>query len=146
MDTSSRWSENWRVVAPGDAVPIDVPRSERARRKVQERVYAFPIGTAVVLRDAAPGSRWRCQRFAGRAGLKLERMYLALPTVSAPAYLVQDNPASVAYFCSAILTVPPGLTRLAGPVEALLRLIRLLSPWRVVAALIPGRVAVGRRA
>lgn len=146
MLTSSRWSENWRAVAPSDAVPVDLPRSKRAWANVQERVRTLPVGTTVVLRDGALGSRWRCRRFAERAGVRLDRTYLAMPTVSAPAYLVQDSSASVAYFCRAILTVPPGLAVLAGPVEALLRSIRLLAPWRAVATLVPGRVVVGHRA
>jgi len=145
MIAPDRWERNLRVVAPGDAVRVDIPRSLHLRQIMQRRAFELPSGTAVVLRDAAPGSRWRCRRFARRAGIELERTYLALPSLSAPAYLVQDAPASVRYFCSAILTVPPGLAVFAGVVEGLLRLVQVVAPWRIVGIFVPGRVAVGRR-
>jgi hypothetical protein len=140
-----RWRTNWQVVAPAGAVRVDLSRSARLRRAQRRRVQAMPVGTWVVLCDSIPGSRWRCRSFAARAGVRLDREYAALPSMRAPAYLVQDARESSSYFCSAVLTVPPGAAVLAGLLELLLRLVGALALQGLIGVLSPGRVAVGRR-
>jgi hypothetical protein len=74
----------------------------------------------------------------------VENEYLAFPTASTPAYLVEDAPATVRVFVKTMLVAPPrGF--FAPMIEAAVALLRALSPWRLIRAVAPGRVVVGRR-
>jgi hypothetical protein len=74
----------------------------------------------------------------------LERTYLAFPSAEAPAYLVEDEPAPVRVFLKTILVVPPR-SRWSFPMLAAVHILRSLGMWRLVQALAPGRLLVGRR-
>ncbi len=144
MISTHRWRDNWRSVADGGAVYVELPRS-RARRGVSlTAVRELEAGTPVVLSASAPGAAGRCRAFASAAGISLERGYLAFPSASTPAYLVEDAPAPVLRFVTNVLVAPPR-TRFALPLEIGLALLRSLKSWRLVRALAPGRVVVGRR-
>lgn len=145
MAGAQRWKENWTVLGSPDAIRVDLPRSRAARRAMVGRVRALPVGAAVVLCDGALASRWRCRRFAARAGVRLERQYLALPSARSPAFLVEDARRPLSYFCAAVLSVPPGVALLAGPVGLLARAAAWLARAGVAGAIAPGRVAVGWR-
>jgi hypothetical protein len=82
---------------------------------------------------------------AEQGGILPEREYLAFPSADAPAYLVEDSPATVALFVDAIL-VPPPRGRFARPARLGVELLRR-SPRRasLFRALAPGRVVVGSR-
>ena len=144
MIGSDRWRGNWRIVSRPGTVRVDLGRSARRREAALRMVRELPTDADVVLCASAPGAARRCRAFAAESGLALEREYLAFPSAAAPAYLVEDAPAPVGVFMKAVLVTPPGI-RLSGPVDACLTLARTLSPWRLVRALAPGRVAVGRR-
>ena len=73
-----------------------------------------------------------------------EREYLAFPSAEAPAYLVEDEPASVRVFVQTVLAVPPR-TALALPMHLAFRVLRSFGTWRLTRMLAPGRVVVGRR-
>jgi hypothetical protein len=104
----------------------------------------LPAGTPVVLSAVAPGAIRRCRSFATETGIEVEGEYLAFPTVSAPAYLVEDAPATVHVFVKTMLVAPPrGF--FTPVIEAAIVLLRALSPWRLIRAIAPGRVVVGRR-
>jgi hypothetical protein len=139
-----RWRNNWLVVSPPGAVRVDLHRSAAKRRDVKRTVDALPAGTSIVLSAAAPAAIRRCRRFASETGIDVEREYLAFPTASAPAYLVEDAPATVRVFAKTILVAPP---RTLSPllIEAAVSVLRALSPWRLIRAVAPGRVVVGRR-
>jgi hypothetical protein len=139
-----RWRSNWRVVSPPGAVRLDLPRSVLKRRAVKRTVEDLPLGTPVVLCASAPRARGRCETFASRAGVELDRAYLAFPSATAPAYLVDDAPAPVDLFVKSMLVAPPG-TALSTPIAAVLAVIRAFGRWRLLRILAPGRVAVGRR-
>jgi hypothetical protein len=132
------------VASPPGAMQVSLPRSAARRRALTGTVRKLPLGTPVVLLASAPGASWRCRAFAVRAGLQLERGYLAFPSAAAPGYLVEDAPATVRAFVDAFLVAPP-LPLLSMVVDAGVALLRALSPWRAVRALAPGRVVVGRR-
>jgi hypothetical protein len=142
--------------APGSGLPLELIAPAGARlvvvpalvdRRVGWReVGALPAGTAVVLCDPRPGARARCRRFASRAGLAPGRAYLALPSLRRRLVLVEDGREPLRYACSALLAVPPGTTRLAAPLAAALALLRLPVVWRLLGAVVPGRVVVGWRA
>jgi len=142
---TERWKENLSVLGPPDAVRIDLPRSRAARRALVGRVRALPVGSAVVLRDGVLASRWRCRRFAARAGVRVERQYVALPSARSPAFLVEDGRRPLGYFCSAVLSVPPGVALLAAPAGLLAHAAAWLARAGLVGAIAPGRVAVGWR-
>jgi hypothetical protein len=141
---AERWRSNWRSVSPDGALRVDLSRSSARRRALERTIRELPRGTAVVLTASAPGAIGRCRAFALRAGIGLEREYLALPSAWAPAYLVEDSPAPVRVFVRTVLAVPPGST-LATPMGACLSVLRALSPWRFIRMVAPGRVVVGRR-
>lgn len=145
MKTHSRWDQNWRVVAPLDAVLVDVPRSRRGRRSARRRIYALPTGTPVVLVGRAVGARRRCRQLARAAGVRLTREYVPLPSARSPAYLVEDAPGPWRYFWSNVVTIPPGSPARTASTEAFLRVARHLSRGKLLAALAPGRVAIGSR-
>jgi hypothetical protein len=107
-------------------------------------VRDLPSGTPVVLFGSAPGAGRRCRRFASKTGIELKREYLAFPSAQAPAYLVEDAPASVKTFVKTVLVVPPR-AHLPAPAQAALTLLRRLSPWRPMRMIAPGKVVVGKR-
>ncbi|TMK32582.1 MAG: hypothetical protein E6G64_06625 [Actinobacteria bacterium] len=74
----------------------------------------------------------------------MERTYLAFPSAEAPAYLVEDEPASVRVFLKTILVVPPR-SKLSLPMLAAVRILRSLGTQSTMRTLAPGRVVVGRR-
>lgn len=144
MTGAERWRDNWRAVVPAGAVRVPVARS-RSRRRAQERVLRqLPAGSDVALCAAAPGATRRCRALASRAGLQISREYLALPSASAPGYLVQDAPAPVDLLVETVLVTPPG-SRLSALFDAGFRIVRRLKPHRLIRILAPGRVVVGRR-
>jgi hypothetical protein len=140
---NERWRENWLAVTPAGGVLVRVGRSRSERRASRRAVATLPSGTPVVLAASAPGAIRRCRLFASQTGVELERAYLALPSAEAPAYLVEDAPASIAFFLESVLSAPPGV-QLFGVVELALRVVRALRPWRLVRVAAPGRLAVGR--
>lgn len=143
VPSSERWRENWRAVSPSGAVMVPVGRSRGGRLEAHRAVASLPSGTPVVLTSGAPGAIRRCRSFASKAGIALEREYLALPSAEAPAYLVEDAPASVAVFLESVLFAPPGVP-FRGVVELAVRVVRALRPWRLVRAAARGRLVVGR--
>jgi hypothetical protein len=145
MIGEERWQDNWLVVSPAGAVPVDLQCSAAERRVLQQEVRELPARTPVVLFGPAPAAMRRCRTFACRAGIELERVYLAFPSATAPAYLVEDAPASVRAFVETVLVVPPR-TALSTPMQVVLRVLRGWSPWRAIRMIAPGRVVVGRRA
>ncbi|TMD05663.1 MAG: hypothetical protein E6J01_09440 [Chloroflexi bacterium] len=139
--TRSDWW--WELMPPG-AIRIDVPRSRPGRRRLPERLRELARGEQVVLCDPSPGSPRRCRRLADAAGLEIDREYLLLPSIHAPAYLVQDRPAALSYLWSAVLAVPPGRARSALLIDLGLRLTRRFAAWTLVGRAAP-RVVLARR-
>lgn len=144
MIDNERWRGNWKVVSPVGTVRVDLARSSAKRRTLREQVRELPAGTPVVLAASAPGAIRRCRTFATDAGIELEREYLAFPSALAPAYLVEDAPAPLAVFVRTVLVFPFRSAWFA-PIEAGMTLLRALSPWRLLRAMAPGRIVVGRR-
>jgi hypothetical protein len=109
-------------------------------------IRALAAGTPIVLCASAPAAIARCRAFASKAGVELEREYLAFPSAAAPGYLVEDAPAPVRVFVQTVLVTPPRTrTALSTPIGVGLSVLRALNPWRLIRAIAPGRVVVGRR-
>lgn len=144
MNDAQRWRSNWLVVSPPGAVRADLRSFGAGNRDAEREIRRLPAGTPVVLSAVAPGAIGRCRAFAANAGIELEREYLAFPTASAPAYLVEDAPATVRVFTDTILVAPP--RNVFSPVlEVAVNLLRRWSPWHLMRTLAPGRIVVGRR-
>jgi len=142
MGVAPAWTERWRVVAPAGAVRVDVDL--RGRPAGAARPGLAP-GTPVALCASGLVARRRVRRAASRAGIQVDREYVALPSAASPAFLVEDGTAALDYFRTRILAAPPGMTTLAGVAEVAIRALRVL-PVAVLSALAPGRVAIGRQA
>lgn len=124
---------------------VEVRRVRGARRNLGERVRSLPSGTSVVLVDRSFGSRRRDRSIARRAGVRIDRELLAIPAAGMTAFAVDDVPATIAAFWRRFVTVPSGVTLYALPVAVVARTIGLAHPWRLVGAVVPGRVTVGTR-
>lgn len=143
MTGAQRWRDNWLAVSPPGAVRVELDRSRAGGRHKERTVRELPAGTPVVLSAPGPGAARRCHSFAVRTDLVLEREYLAVPSASAPAYLVEDARESVGIFLATVLVTPPGAP-LPGAVDFVLGVVRALSPLRLIRTFAPGRVVVGR--
>src|SRR3954453_9577760 len=115
MTGAQRWGDNWLAVSPPGAVRVELERSRAGRRNKEREVRELPAGTPVVLSAPGLGAARRCRGFAAHTDVVLEREFLAVPSVTAPAYLVEDAPESVEVFLATVLVTPPG-TPLAGAV------------------------------
>jgi hypothetical protein len=133
--SSTRWRENWRALTTAGAVHVELPRSAAGRRRSVDAVRALDSGTPVVVSARAPRALARCRSFAADAGLQLDRRFLAFPSASEPAYLVEEAPATVRVFLANMLVTPPRARAV----------LRRLGSAPVVGLLAPGRVIVGRR-
>ena len=142
---TDRWRDNWLVISPAGALCADLDRSAAGRRSLGRTLRALKPGTVVVLRATGPLARRRCRGLAAAARLELEREYLAFPSAAAPAFLVEDASAPIGLFVESLLVAPPR-TAASVPLEGALGVMRGLKLWRLVRALAPGRVIVGRRA
>jgi hypothetical protein len=144
VDTAERWRQNRHVIAPAGAFVAEVAPLRRGVGSLLHEVRALAAGSPVILCAPPPFARRRCRRFASAAGIDIHREYLALPTAGAPAYLVEDAPASTAYFVRSILVAPPRKIWTV-PFRACLALVaRLRDPAPVVRSVAP-RIVVGTR-
>jgi hypothetical protein len=91
------------------------------------------------------GSSSSVRAFARVARVSVARELIALPSASSPAYLVEDHATPLALMFTELLSVPPGLVRLAGPAGGLLRAGGLAVRFKVSRRLLRSRIVVGRR-
>lgn len=143
--TGGTASLGWRLMLPDVQTMLLARPGPTAARAICRRLAALPPGTAVVLVDDLPGSRRRTRRLAARAGVTVEREYAVLPRLASAVLVVEDTPATVSWATRTLLAVPPGTTRLAGPLDLAVRVLRRWAPPWLLGALAPGRVLLGRR-
>jgi hypothetical protein len=141
LNRAVAWSQRHRLLAASDALVVDIPRSRRARRAAAANVRALPVGRSVILR----GSSSSVNAVARAAGVSVARELIALPSASSPAYLVEDHAVPLAVMFNELLSVPPGLVRLAGPAGGLLRVGGLAARFKWSRRLLRSRIAVGWR-
>jgi hypothetical protein len=135
---TSPWRRNLSVLGPPDASYGDLPRSIADARR-------DPVGgdgSPLVL--GARASRGRTARLAAAAGRRVDRTFLAFPSLASPAYLVEASDAALSYFLAVAATVPPGVTRLALPVDLTMSLARRDASRRILSRRWRERVVVGR--
>jgi len=138
-------SEPWAVLAPPEAVHVRVPPSRRAVGPASERLRELPEGSSVVLSSQGAGAAGRLRRAAARAGLRIERSVIVLPSLDRPAFCVEDAAQPGRYLFSTFLTAPPSGPLRSLAVSAVLQLIPPGALWRAARALAPGRVTIARR-
>lgn len=134
-------TEQWRLLAPPDAVIIDIGRGDRGRRAAISALMSVDAGCAVALR----GGRAAMGRVARGGHVKIRRQLIPLPSLAHPLYLVEDDAESVYHLFANLLSVPPGVSRMAGPLDAALRISARATRSRWVRRLFPWRIAVGVR-
>ncbi len=138
-----RW---WNVVVPEDAQEVELPGDARARNDLAARLHRLEHGALVAVVGDQAGSWWGMRVLLGRAGLRLEREYLALPGLDSPGYLVEADHASFRHFFSQLLYMPSGGWVKVSQARLLARVASMPVLWRVGAWLAPSRLAIARRA
>jgi hypothetical protein len=132
-----------RHLVPSTSTWIDVPRSRVTRERTADAMRRLPPGAPVVLADRGFGARRRSRAFARLASVDVDRELLAIPSVDAPDYVIDDDRAALTGFWRGFVTVPPGTTVTAPVVTAGIRVVDALHAWPLVALVVPGRYTVG---
>ena len=144
---AAQWTspgQRWRLLAPGEAVVIEVASGLLRVRRTAARLRALPAGTAVVLLDHQPGGRRRARRMAAAGVITVDRQYVALPSLRSAILVAEDSGDSLSWACRSLVTTPPGITWAHPLVDAAVRILRRrpqLASW-----LAAGRIVVGRTA
>src|SRR3989440_9226359 len=133
----------WRPLASPNAVELDVPATQAARRRLVDQVGALPAETSVVLTSSAIGSRGRVRRFAKSAGITVSREYLGIPSVASPTCFVEDTPEAVRYFLSHVLALPRGGMGASVVLAGARASARFSWPRNFLGAVVPTRIALG---
>lgn len=103
------------------------------------------VGEQVVLVDGGRLSPRRLRRLARAAGLVVDRELSVLPSLREPAFVVEDSPTSMRWFCDAFATVPPGRTTGSLLVTLATRGARYRPALSWVGHLVAGRLVVAHR-
>jgi hypothetical protein len=141
LNPAVAWAQRHRILAAPDAVVVDVPWNRRGQRAAAAALRVLPPGRGVILR----GSSSSVNAVARAAHVRVARELIALPSASAPAYLVEDDAAPLAQMLTEFLSVPPGLVWLAAPAGGLLRAGGLAAQFKLCRRLLRSRIAVGWR-
>jgi hypothetical protein len=147
VNLSTGWAEQgqrWRLLAPKDAVIIELASWRRGARRAAARLRALAPGTPVVLLDHRPGGRLRARRVAASGLMIMDHQYVALPSLRTAIVLAEDSADALRWALRSLVAPPPGITRAHAPVDGAVRFLRrhpALLGW-----LAAGRVVVGRRA
>jgi len=126
----------WRALCP--------PRTVELRDPDLRDLARLPSGTSVALVSDRVGSRDRLRRLARRAGVRVERELVVVPSTTSPIVTLDDTEAAVRHFWACVAAVPPGLTWAGAPATLALLAARH-APWWCTGAALPGRVLVGTR-
>ena len=126
----------WRALCPRGVVELRNPAASTLQR--------LASGTPVALVCDSHLARFRVRRRARRAGIRVVRELVVVPSTSSPIVVLDETQAAVRHFWTSVAAVPPGLTRASAPATLALRIARVL-PWRCTGLLAPGRVVVGVR-
>jgi hypothetical protein len=144
---TAQWTspgQRWRLLAPAEAVVVEVPSGLLAVRHARALLRALPAGTPVILLDHRPGGRLRARRIAAAGVIMVDRQYVALPSLSRAVVVAEDTRDSLLWACQSLVAPPPGITWAHVLVDAAVRFLRRrpgLTGW-----LAAGRVVVGRTA
>jgi hypothetical protein len=141
---TAQWTtpgQRWRLLAPAEAVAVEVPSGRRAVRRTAAQLRALPAGTPVVLLDHRPGGRLRTRRVAATGAIVVDRQYVALPSLRRAIVVVEDTADTLRWACHSLVTPPPGVTWAHALVDAGVRILRRRPA--AAGSLAAGRVVVG---
>jgi len=137
MVTTRAPQDRWRVLLPADTVVVDVRWGVDA---IADNTFdSLTRGDRV----AIVGGR-RGRRLARRHRLRVESMYVALPSLQRPVAVAEVAAESLRWFARSVLTVPPGEFRLHGPKWAVVKLLRR-RPALLARLPIGDRIVIGVR-
>lgn len=128
----------WTAVAPG----VRATRADHPGRPLPGSAAGEPL----LLLGSRPAGGRRLRATAERAGLRVERELLAIPSVEQPMLVLDDDPDTLAWLCRSVLTVPPGTTWPAPLVDLALRALHRPGPRRLLGRVLPGRALLVRPA
>jgi hypothetical protein len=134
--------QRWGLLAPREAVTVDVRSGLLAVRRTAAELRALPAGTPVVLLDHRPGGRLRVRRIAATGSIVVDRQYVALPSLRRAIVVVEDSTDALRWACWSLVTPPPGVTRAHALADAAVKFLRRRPG--AAGSLAAGRVAVGR--
>ena len=134
--------QRWGLLAPREAVAVDVPAGPLAVRRTARELRALPAGTPVVLLDHRLGGRLRVRRIAATGSIVIDRQYVALPSLRRAIVVVEDSTDALRWACWSLVTPPPGVTRAHALADAAVKFLRRRPG--AAGSLAAGRVAVGR--
>src|ERR1051326_4083982 len=115
MATGIAIQDRWQVLLPADTVVVDVQ-------------WGIDLVVANALDDVVRGGRVaivggrRGRRLARRHHIRVESVYIALPSLRRPVAVAEVATESLRWFTRAVLTVPPGVFRLHGAKWAVVKL------------------------
>lgn len=135
--------DRWRLLDPGGAVVVQRSWRSWLDRRTDE-VSSLPSRTPVVVEANGFAAAWRCNRFVRKAKLIVDERFIALPSLAHEAIRVENTPAGRAYFCSALLTVPPGSGRATPVLDLAVSVARIAARTRLLATMARGCVLVAR--
>ena len=134
--------QRWGLLAPREAVTVDVRSGLLAVRRTAAELRALPAGTPVVLLDHRPGGRLRVRRIAATGSIVIDRQYVALPSLRRAIVVVEDSTDALRWACWSLVTPPPAVTRAHALADAAVKFLRRRPG--AAGSLAAGRVAVGR--
>jgi hypothetical protein len=134
--------QRWGLLAPREAVAVDVRSGLLAVRRTAAELRALPAGTPVVLLDHRPGGRLRARRIAATGSIVVDRQYVALPSLRRAIVVVEDTTDALRWACRSLVTPPPGVTRAHALADAAVKFLRRRPG--AAGSLAAGRVVVGR--
>jgi hypothetical protein len=134
--------QRWGLLAPREAVTVDVRSGLLAVRRTAAELRALPAGTPVVLLDHRPGGRRGGRRIAATGSIVVDRQYVALPSLRRAIVVVEDSTDALRWACWSLVTPPPGVTRAHALADAAVKFLRRRPG--AAGSLAAGRVAVGR--
>jgi hypothetical protein len=129
------------LLAPDGAVMI-WPGSRPGPREV---LSTLPRGAPVVICHNRALRRRRAARAARRSRVRLDRHYLAVPSLDSAQVMVEDRPAVLRYFFERFAGLPPNTQRHRRILSAALRIAARSPAARHVACTVFGSVTVGHR-
>jgi hypothetical protein len=136
--------QRWRLLAPEDAVAVEVSSGPWAVRRAIAELRALPGGTPVVLLDYRRGGRLRARRIAAAGAVVIDRQYVALPSLRRAIVVADDSRDSLRWACRSLVAPPPGITWAHSLLDTAIRLLRRRP--EVASWIGAGRVVVGKTA
>jgi hypothetical protein len=134
--------QRWRLLAPREAVAVDVASGLLAVRRTAAELRGLPAGTPVVLLDHRPGGRLRTRRIAATGAIVVDRQYVALPSLRRAIVVVEDTTDALRWACRSLVAPPPGVTWAHALTDTAVRFLRRRPG--AAGSLAAGRVVVGR--